>query len=125
MSVAAAAEEAKVLALGITDHAPTQSELERGGALPQPKFNTPAVAYVLASNLKKGDAVELHFKNEGRSLMNNAETLSEDKPTLLLLAGKQGVPAGGWPEGAYAASVKVTRDGKTLIEQQSEPIPFE
>jgi hypothetical protein len=43
----------------------------------------------------------------------------------LLQAGKRGVPAGGWPEGTYSARLKVTRDGKTLIEQSSKPVAFE
>jgi hypothetical protein len=57
--------------------------------------------------------------------MHNAETLAEDRANLLLLAGKGGVPAGGWPEGEYQASVKITRDGATLVEQQTDPIPFD
>jgi hypothetical protein len=35
------------------------------------------------------------------------------------------VPAGGWPDGTYTAAVKVTRDGKAVIEQSSEPVAFE
>ena len=59
-------------------------------------------------------------------MLTNSETLAEDKETYLLLAGKRAVPAGGWPqEWKYSASVKITRDGKTLIEQSSAPIPFE
>jgi hypothetical protein len=43
-----------------------------------------------------------------------------------LQAGKKAVPAGGWPqEWKYSAHVKITRDGKTLIEQSTDPIPFE
>jgi hypothetical protein len=122
---AGTAEEAKLRGLGITDHVVTEAELENGGALPVPKFNTPAIAYAWISGLQKGDAIELHLNNEGRSLMENAETLSEDRPSVLLLAGKSGVPAGGWPEGAYSASVKVTREGKTLLEQTSTPAKFE
>jgi hypothetical protein len=125
MAVAASAEEAGVLALGISDHAPTQAELEKGGALPEPKLNTPAVAYVLAGNLKKGDAVEISLLNEGRSLMHHTETLAEDRPSFMLLVGKRGVPAGGWPEGSYQAALKITRDGKTLLEQKSTPISFD
>ena len=119
------AEETKVMALGIADHAVTEEELAKGAALPVPKFNTPAVAYVLASGLKKGDAVEIHLKNGDRSLMNNTETLAEDKAKFMLLVGKRGVPAGGWPEGEYSTTVKITRDGKTLVEQSSAPVKFE
>lgn len=119
------AEDVKALSLGIADHAPTQAELERGEAPPQPKFNTPAVAYVLAANLKKGDAVEITLMNEGKSLMRNTETLAEDRASYVLLVGKGGVPAGGWPEGSYQAGLKITRDGKTLIEEKSKPIPFD
>jgi len=58
-------------------------------------------------------------------LIRNTETLAEDSQSFLLQAGKRGVPAGGWPEGSYHAALKVTRDGKMLIEQSSQPIPFD
>jgi hypothetical protein len=122
---AARAEEAKVSALGLTDHEVTQEELEKGGALPAPHFNTPAIAYVLAANLKKGDIVEIALVNGDTPLLQNSETLAEDKASYLLQAGKRGVPAGGWPEGTYHAALKITRDGKPLIEQTSTPIPFD
>jgi hypothetical protein len=125
MAAAACAEETKVLALGITDHEVTQEEAEKGAALPVPRFNTPAIAYVLAADLKKGDTVEVALLNEDKSLLHNTQTLGEDQAKLLLQAGKRGVPAGGWPEGTYSARLKVTRDGKTLIEQSSKPVAFE
>ena len=119
------AGEAKVLALGLSDHEVTQEELETGAALPAPRFNTGGVAYGLVADLKKGDAVEVALIKDGKSLHHNSETLTEDKAQFLLQAGKRGVPAGGWPEGQYAAALKVTRDGATLIEQASTPIPIE
>ncbi len=125
LSAGAAAEETKVVALGLADHAVTQAELETGEAPPAPHFNTPAVAYVLVGDLKKGDMVEITLFNENRSLIGNSETLGEDRATYLLRAGKSGVPAGGWPEGSYHAALKISRDGKTLIEQASDPIPFD
>ena len=124
-TIAASAQEAKVLALGITDHEVTQEEAEKGAGLPVPRFNTPAIAYALAADLKKGDTVEVALFNEDNSLLHNTQTLSEDQAKLLLQAGKRGVPAGGWPEGSYSAKVTVTRDGKTLIEQSSKPVAFE
>ena len=119
---AASSEETKILALGIADHAVTQDELAKGEAPPAPHYNTPGVAYALASNLKKGDAVEVWLKHEGRFSIRNTGTLAEDKPTYLLQAGKEGVPAGGWPEGDYYALVKIVRDGKPLIEEKSGPV---
>ena len=62
---------------------------------------------------------------DGKALMHNTETLAEDRASLLLQAGKGGVPAGGWPDGRYHAALKITRDGKPLIEQATDPIPFE
>jgi hypothetical protein len=121
----AAAQDAKVLALGITDHEATKSELEAGTALPAPKFNTPAVAYVLVGELKKGDTVQVDLFNDDKSLMQNTQTLGEDQQNVLLQAGKRGVPAGGWPEGSYSAKVTITRDGKPLVEQSSKPIALE
>jgi len=121
----ALAEETKVLALGLADHEITQEELAKGTP-PVPRFNSPAIAYVSAANLKKGDSVEIALSNADGALLTNSETLAEDKPTYLLQAGKRGVPAGGWPsEWSYFAKVKITRDGKTLIEQATTPIPFE
>ena len=119
------AEEVKVVALGLADREVTVDDLAKGQP-PVPKFNTPAIAYVLAADLKKGDVVEISLSNEEKPLLSNSETLTDDKQTFMLLAGKRGVPAGGWPqEWKYSAAVKITRDGKTLIEQSSPPIPFE
>lgn len=119
------AEEAKIVALGLADREVTADDLAKGQP-PVPKFNTPAIAYVLAADLKKGDVVEISLSNEEKPLLSNSETLTDDKQTFMLLAGKRGVPAGGWPqEWKYSAAVKITRDGKTLIEQSSPPIPFE
>lgn len=124
-AAAASAEETKVLALGLADHEVTQAELEKGEPLPVPYFNTPAIAYVLAANVKKGDVVEIALVNGDKPLLQNTETLAEDKASYVLQAGKRGVPAGGWPEGTYHAALKITRDGKPLIEQTSAPTAFE
>ena len=83
------------------------------GQPPVPKFNTPAIAYVLAADLKKGDVVEISLSNEEKPLLSNSETLTDDKQTFMLLAGKRGVPAGGWPqEWKYSAAVKITQIGR-------------
>jgi hypothetical protein len=103
----------------------TDAELEKGDALPPPRFNTPGVAYVWASGLKKGDTVDIILNKEGQSLMRNSKTLAEDEANFVLMAGKSGVPAGGWPEGSYSAEAKITRDGKTLLEEKSKPMAFE
>ncbi len=123
--VAASAEDAKIRGLGLTDHVVTEAELEKGDALPPPRFNSPGIAYVWASDLKKGDTVDITLNKDDQSLMRNTETLAEDKPNTILLVGKKGVPAGGWPEGSYSAEVKVSRDGKTLLEERSKPMVFE
>jgi hypothetical protein len=124
-AAAAQAAETKVVALELADHEVTQEELATGDTPPAPRFNTPAVAYVLAAGLKKGDTVEIALVNGDKPLLQNSETLAEDKATYLLQAGKRGVPAGGWPEGSYHAALKITRDGKPLIEQTSARILFE
>jgi len=121
----AVAGESAVLALGLADHEVGREELETGAAPPVPRFNSPAIAYVLAAELKKGDVVEIVLVKDGRPLLKNTETLAEGRERHLLQAGKRGVPAGGWPDGNYQAVVKIMRDGKTLIEQESAPIPFE
>ena len=125
MAATAAAQDAKVLALGITDHEATTAELETGAAVPAPHFNTAAIAYGLAAGLKKGDIVEIALVNGETPLLRNTATLAEDQGRFLLQAGKRGVPAGGWPEGTYHAKLTITRDGKTLIDQSSQPTVFE
>src|SRR5215470_15565718 len=121
----AAAEDAKIVALGLAGREVTVDDLAKGTP-PVPKFNTPAIAYVLASDLKKGDTVEISLANGEGPLLTNSEALPEDKETYLLQAGKRAVPAGGWPsEWKSSAQLKITRDGKTLIEQSTDPIPFE
>jgi hypothetical protein len=124
-SAPASAEEAKVLALGLADHQVTQAELDQGAPMPAPHFNTPAIAYASVADLKKGDTVEITLVNGDTPLLHNTQMLAEDSPSFLLQAGKRGVPAGGWPEGSYHAAVKATRDGKPLIEQSSQAIPFD
>jgi hypothetical protein len=122
---AAWAQETKLVALGLTDHEATQEELDKGAKLPVPHFNTAGVAYVLVANVKKGDTIEITLNNGDTPLLRNTETLAEDKGSLLLQAGKRGVPAGGWPEGNYRAAVKIIRDGKPIIEETSKPMAFE
>ena len=123
--VLAESGETKVLSLGLTDHKVTEEELRKGDKLLAPHFNTPAVAYVLATNLKKGDVVEIALKLGDKPLLHNTQELAEDQASLLLQAGKTGVPAGGWPEGSYTASLEIKRDGKSLISQSSEKQAFD
>ena len=120
-----ATQETTVVAVGVADHAVTQEELQSGAALATPKFNTPGVAYGLVAHAKKGDAIEVALVKDGEPLMRNVRELETDEAGALVLAGKTGVPAGGWPEGMYAARVKIVRDGKTIAEQESDAVPFE
>ena len=119
VATVASAEDAKVIALGITTHEVSQAEIEKGDPLLAPHFNTPAIAYVL------GDVVDIELVNGDTSLMQSCQTVTEDQATVLLRVGKRGVPAGGWPEGNYHAALKITRDGKTVIERSSTPIPLD
>jgi len=122
---ASLAQETAVVALGLTDHKVAEDELAKGETPSAPKFNTPGVAYGWIAHPKKGDTVEVTLMKDGKPLMTNMQEVEADDSDVLLQAGKTGVPAGGWPGGSYAASVKVTRDGKELLAQESDPIPFE
>src|SRR4029078_5469821 len=105
-SAPASAEEAKVLALGITDHQVAQEELDKGVALPPAHFNTPAIAYASVAGLKKGDTVEITLVNGDTPLLRNTETLAEDSHSFLLQAGQRGVHAGGVTRGRHQAELK-------------------
>ena len=124
-SGAAFAQDTTVVRLGLTDHVVTEDELTGGAELATPKLDTAGVAYVLVAHAKKGDTIELHLAKDGTSLMHNVRELEADENGALVLAGKTGVPAGGWPSGQYTAKVKITRGGETLAEQETDPIPFE
>jgi len=125
VTAAAWAQETTVVALGLTDHKVTEEELQGGADLATPKFNTPGVAYAYVAHAMKGDVIEVHLTKDGESLMNNAQELDADEDGALVLAGKTGVPAGGWPAGQYTAKVKIVRGGETIAEQETDPIPFE
>jgi len=100
-----------VVALGLADHESRKLSWRRAKPRHRP-FQHPAVAYVLATGLMKGDMVEITLINDDRALLSNSETLADDKATFLLQAGKRGVPAGGWPEGSYRAALKIMRDAR-------------
>jgi hypothetical protein len=125
VSGAARAEDTKVVALGLTHHKVSEEELKKGDTLAAPHFNTPGVAYALLANVKKGDSVEVALKLGDKPLLHNIQEVTEDQPSLLVQAGKTGVPAGGWPAGTYTAWVEVKRAGKTLLTQESKPQAFE
>jgi hypothetical protein len=120
-----AQEDIKLLAFGVTVHEITAEELEKSTPLPVPHFNTPAMAYVWLANLKKGDVVKIALKGGDAVVARNEETLEADKPTFLLLAGKRGVPPGGWPEGTYHAEAEILRDGKPVMSESTKPIVFD
>jgi hypothetical protein len=122
---AAWAQDTTVVALGLTDHKVTEEELTSGADLAAPQLDTAGVAYVLVAHAKKGDKIELHLAKDGTSLMNNVRELEADEDGVLVLAGKTGVPAGGWPKGAYTAKVKLMRGDKVIAEQESEGVPIQ
>ncbi len=91
-----------------------------------PKFNTPGIAYALVANVKKGDVVEITFNNDKGPLHRNSRRLMRTGRRSCCKRGSEAYPAGGWPpEWTFLAAVKVTRAGKTLIEQSSQPVAFE
>ena len=76
---AVSAEEIKVEALGITDHAVSQEGLEKGEALAKPKFDSPGIAHGMVANVKKGDTVVVSLVKDGSPLMHNTRTLEVDE----------------------------------------------
>ena len=94
LSAAALAQETKVLALGLGNHAVTEEQLAKGETPPVPRFNSPGVAYVLATDLKQGDIIEIALVKDGKPLMHNTETLSEDRATVPASGRQAGGPGG-------------------------------
>ncbi|MGH6866500.1 MAG: hypothetical protein ACREDO_10105, partial [Methyloceanibacter sp.] len=74
-AVASLAQETKVVALGITDHVVIREELQEGGELLKPKFNTPGVAYALIAHARKGDTIQVTLNKNGKPLMTNTRDL--------------------------------------------------
>lgn len=110
-----------LLGLGITDHAVTLVQLEDGAKIGSPSADTPAVAYMWAINLEKGDTLDVALKKDGDVVVNNTETLDRSKAQMMLFAGKK-APQGGWPKGRYTAQVTVMRDGKPVISEETAPV---
>jgi hypothetical protein len=106
------------LGLGVTDQPIALEELEDGAQLA-----APVVAYLWAINLGKGDRIAVALKKDGEVVAENAATLDRDKAQYMLFAGKK-APTGGWPTGTYTGEVQVTRAGKDVIAETSEPVTF-
>jgi hypothetical protein len=109
-------QEGTVLGLGFADHGLDIAELETGVEMKTPSAQTPMVAYVWAINLQKGDIIQIALIKDGAVVQNNSDTLDRSKAQFMLFAGKK-APQGGWPKGSYKASAKVSRGGKTVIEE--------
>ncbi len=109
-------QEGVVLGLGFADHGLDIVELETGAAMKVPSAQTPMVAYVWAINLQKGDIVQIALIKDGAVVQNNSDTLDRSKAQFMLFAGKKAPPT-GWPKGSYKAAAKVSRGGKTVIEE--------
>lgn len=110
-----------LLAVGLANGPVALEELRAGSPLGDPRAETPAVAYGWAINLEKGDRLDVRLERDGAVIARNAATLDRNKAEYMLFAGKK-APAGGWPAGAYTASVTVLRDGKEVIAEKSEPM---
>ena len=109
-------KEGTVLGLGFADHGLDIVELETGAEMKTPSAQTPMVAYVWAINLQEDDIVQIALIKDGAVVQNNSDTLDHSKAQFMLFAGKK-APQGGWPKGSYKASAKVSRGGKTVIEE--------
>jgi murein DD-endopeptidase MepM/ murein hydrolase activator NlpD len=109
-------QEGVVLGLGFADHGLDIVELETGAAMKLPSAQTPMVAYVWAINLQKGDIVQIALIKDRAVVQNNSDTLDRSKAQFMLFAGKKAPPT-GWPKGSYKAAAKVSRGGKTVIEE--------
>lgn len=113
----------KVLSLGLATHAVTEAELATD-APKRPRFNTPAIAYAVVANLKKGDLLRIGFVGGKQIVEFNQKTFKADQPKVLLMAGKTSVPPGGWYKEPYYALVEVLRGGKIVLKQSSKPMIF-
>ena len=111
------AEDAKVMALGIADHEVTKEELDKGAALPAPHFNTPAVAYALAANIKKGDMVEVALSNDEKSLLATARRLTEDQASLCCKRASAACRRAAGREWTYTAAFERQARRQILIDR--------
>jgi hypothetical protein len=109
-------KEGMVLGLGFADHPLDVAELETGAEMKTPSAQTPMVAYIWAINLQKDDVVQIALIKDGAVVQNNSAMLDHSKAQYLLFAGRK-APEAGWPGGSYKAAAKVSRRGKTVIEE--------
>jgi len=109
-------KEGTVLGLGFTDHPLDVAELETGAEMKAPSAQTPMVAYFWAINLQKDDVVQIALIKDGAVVENNSATLDHSKAQYMLFAGRK-APEAGWPKGSYKAAARVSRGGRTVIEE--------
>jgi hypothetical protein len=111
-------KEGTVLGLGLADHPLDVAELETGAEMKAPSAQTPMVAYIWAINLQKDDVVQIALIKDGAVVENNSATLDHSKAQYLLFAGRK-APEAGWPSGNYKAAAKVSRGGRTVLEENA------
>jgi hypothetical protein len=114
--VALSYKQGTVLGLGFADHPLDVAELETGAEMKAPSAQTPMVAYIWAINLQKGDIVQIALIKDGAVVQNNSATLDHSKAQYMLFAGRK-APEAGWPNGSYKTAAKVSRGGRTVIEE--------
>jgi hypothetical protein len=104
-----------VLNVGFSSGPVTMDGVEAGGVA-RPGAATPLVAYARLIGLEAGDSVELAMTGpRGEVLVQNQlAPLTSAKDQYIAYVGKK-APAGGWPQGAYSAEVRVRRAGAIAV----------
>ena len=109
-----------LLNFGIAGAQMTAEQLEEGAITPPSAGAAALVAYMRVIEVEKGDQLELSLAGpSGVLAQQKLPPLDRDKAQYFQLVGKKR-PAAGWPSGVYAATVRVWRAGKPVVERRTE-----
>lgn len=97
----------------------TMDSVETGGIARPTAVSPWVVAYVRLIGLRAGDQIEMALTSPDGASLAKATTppLDHDKAQYVSLVGKKR-PVPGWPNGVYAAQIRVHRAGAIALERR-------
>lgn len=107
----------EIIAAGFTSTLPDLKKAEIDGGLSPPTATSPQIVFFARLiNLKAGDVVTLDVRGPaGFAAQSASKPLDRNKATWIAYAGKR-LTKSAWPSGEFAGTVRVVRNGTTVIE---------
>lgn len=111
-----------LLVAGFADAAPEADQAREGAfRLGETAGDPPALVYWAdLFGVEAGDVQHIEIKGpDGGTVFTSDERLKDSKVSWFAFGGKRR-PEGGWPPGAYRGAYVLERDGKVIVDQNSQ-----